>query len=665
MPVRVRKRGDKWCVVEPDGTVVESGCYDDEGEAEARRDAMNINMEKEAMTDSATVSSENITSFKDTTTQVISSGSNSAHDWFLDKDGVWHTKKEDRPTEKKSAHDEIYFAESFEELDAAREMIEEEHKMKQLLNDFMTLVGNVLAYPGAAPQGVVKRLAQDLASRLPAGSDKGMHEEEEYEEEEKELGEKEKWSKAYINDLPDSAFFFIESGGSKDSEGKTTPRNLRHLPYKDKNGKVDLPHVRNAISRAGSVKLKDGSKISESEASEIKERARKILSQNTKDTFLVWKQDDGTYRWLGVYSNKFRDDDNPAEILAEKAHLKFIERVESGDLDYPDLYVWHIQSPIGKTDTLAYDDSGFSITSGTIDEDFAIALEKSEEDWAMSHGMPAEHIRRDKDDPTIIVEYISTEVSVLPRWAAANKMTRFSILKEEEPMAIIPDEKRQHISKLLGEELTLKLESGLLNESEKAIADGIEFKEEQQEEAVTEDAAETEETVEEKEELADTEETVEEPAQEAETGEEVATEQVAEAEPEEVATSEEDTAGERVDKEELATALAAIFEAVTKSNEEVAKAISSLNDRVEAMESSMADLTKEDSEKVAEIASNTPTASLLAMLAGKLPAEARSVIGTPEAYVHGNNKLAKDKPEEAPEEPEGLQKGGLFFGQWS
>lgn len=57
------------------------------------------------------------------------------------------------------------------------------------------------------------------------------------------------WSTAYINDLPDSSFAWIEPGGQKDSEGKTTPRSLRHYPYKDANGKVDLPHLRNALSR--------------------------------------------------------------------------------------------------------------------------------------------------------------------------------------------------------------------------------------------------------------------------------------------------------------------------------------------------------------------------------------------------------------------------------
>lgn len=47
-----------------------------------------------------------------------------------------------------------------------------------------------------------------------------------------------------INDLPDSAFAYIEPGGEKDEEGKTTPRSKRHFPVHDK------AHTRNALSRA-------------------------------------------------------------------------------------------------------------------------------------------------------------------------------------------------------------------------------------------------------------------------------------------------------------------------------------------------------------------------------------------------------------------------------
>lgn len=57
------------------------------------------------------------------------------------------------------------------------------------------------------------------------------------------------WTASYVDSLPDSAFAFIDYGGKKDSDGKTTPRSLRHFPYKDAQGKLDEAHTRNALAR--------------------------------------------------------------------------------------------------------------------------------------------------------------------------------------------------------------------------------------------------------------------------------------------------------------------------------------------------------------------------------------------------------------------------------
>lgn len=76
----------------------------------------------------------------------------------------------------------------------------------------------------------------------------------------KGLGQKAVWSTAKVNDLPDSCFLHIEPGGKKDEEGKTTPRSLRHFPYKDASGQVDMPHLRNAIARIPQSNLEEGLK---------------------------------------------------------------------------------------------------------------------------------------------------------------------------------------------------------------------------------------------------------------------------------------------------------------------------------------------------------------------------------------------------------------------
>jgi hypothetical protein len=73
--------------------------------------------------------------------------------------------------------------------------------------------------------------------------------------------EKEKWSTKFINTLPDDAFALILPGGELDEEGMTVPRTLRKLPHHTKDVEspteddtVDMPHLRNALSRVSQIK---------------------------------------------------------------------------------------------------------------------------------------------------------------------------------------------------------------------------------------------------------------------------------------------------------------------------------------------------------------------------------------------------------------------------
>lgn len=67
-----------------------------------------------------------------------------------------------------------------------------------------------------------------------------------FEEDSEELGEA-KWSRKYINDLPNGAFAVVE--GCADEN-----KSARHLPYKNEEGQVDLPHLRNALARMNQIK---------------------------------------------------------------------------------------------------------------------------------------------------------------------------------------------------------------------------------------------------------------------------------------------------------------------------------------------------------------------------------------------------------------------------
>jgi hypothetical protein len=92
-----------------------------------------------------------------------------------------------------------------------------------------------------------------------------------------EIDAKADWTSAHKNDLPDSCFLYIEPGGSKDEDGKTTPRSLRHFPYKDADGNIDLPHLRNALARIPQSSLPQDVK------DRVAARARRIASNNGID----------------------------------------------------------------------------------------------------------------------------------------------------------------------------------------------------------------------------------------------------------------------------------------------------------------------------------------------------------------------------------------------
>jgi hypothetical protein len=72
-----------------------------------------------------------------------------------------------------------------------------------------------------------------------------------------------KWTTAYIDSLPDSAFLYV------DADGK------RHFPYKDKSGAVDLPHLRNALARIPDSGVPDGVKA------DLTAKAQRILAKAT------------------------------------------------------------------------------------------------------------------------------------------------------------------------------------------------------------------------------------------------------------------------------------------------------------------------------------------------------------------------------------------------
>jgi HK97 family phage prohead protease len=114
--------------------------------------------------------------------------------------------------------------------------------------------------------------------------------------------ERDEMSAKAINDLPDSAFAFIEPGGEKDTEGKTTPRSLRHFPVHDK------PHVQNALARAPQSPFGD-------------KAMPKILAAAKK---------------FGIEAAEQKSDDTGAEERAECPTCSGTGKIMDGHRDCPD-----------------------------------------------------------------------------------------------------------------------------------------------------------------------------------------------------------------------------------------------------------------------------------------------------------------------------------------
>lgn len=351
--------------------------------------------------------------------------------------------------------------------------------------------------------------------------------------------------------------------------------------------------------------------------------------EDNKSGFMVFKEKSGRLRYVVRYSNKFRDDDYPVkEIISDNSHRRFAEMVDKGISPMPEMWLWHIpELKFGVADWHAYDDSGFAMASGLVDEgkeDFAIWISK-QKGVRTSHGMPPESIVRDPDDPSIITSHITVETSVLPEDRAANKLTGFLILGNEskETGMAIPEHKLQELRERWGADPELLDEIQRMNEADaaKAKAAGIESKEVgSDKEETTPEATAVEETA------AEVEEESQEPEKEQE------------AEPAEDAEAANKATGDSPTRDEIAEAVVKAIAPIVEQNRELANEVAQLRKEVTHLKGS-------DEEKIEKAISETPPASIGALIATRL-----SAINSKETEVDGRTSLAKSKPKEAEQE---------------
>lgn len=157
--------------------------------------------------------------------------------------------------------------------------------LQRVVNSMLGQCREFLAAEPSAEDAALMRDVMDALQSVSGGSDDEkarLFSRRVHEDELSEFILKAVWSTAYVNSLPDSAFLHVESGGSKDSEGKTVPRSLRHFPVKDANGNVDLAHVRNALARIPQSNLPQAVKDRATQAAERMLNASKA-DETTKE----------------------------------------------------------------------------------------------------------------------------------------------------------------------------------------------------------------------------------------------------------------------------------------------------------------------------------------------------------------------------------------------
>ena len=403
------------------------------------------------------------------------------------------------------------FATSFEELEIMEEAQEVIHDMEHLTKAFAEMSSNILMSveiedKAAALTSLANEFSQRVSNPM---DDKEIDNTEESEEEPCVDCDEEEVKQQPWQPVTDKLFNLIAD--FKQAECKTeggTCYPASDYAYVPDSTKPSTWKLRMSQGRPGNITISQlgraaaafssggfrGNRVQipANKVSGVKSKLRakyRGLDASPPDSikelqsFDLWEnKETGKTHWLAVYSNNIIDKEQ--EIISSDSHRRFVEMVDKEDVPLPELWLWHRPEwRWGKATNVAYDENGFAIATGMVDDNPA-AKEianwiKERDDILVSHGMPKQSIKRDADDNNIIIEHTTKEISPLFNWAAANDITNFFILKES-AMAEegIPEGKRQELLKNnVSPETLAQLETQNKDASKEADEEGLARKE--------------------------------------------------------------------------------------------------------------------------------------------------------------------------------------------
>jgi len=181
------------------------------------------------------------------------------------------------------------------------------------------------------------------------------------------------------------------------------------------------------------------------------------------EAFTVFKAADGKHHWMARFSGKFKD--REGEILADKSHEEYVDRVQKGLVPMPELWTWHTKGTRHGQADMVWKSGGFVLALGHFDDTpeakHAIAFyEKNAGNIKLSHMF---HYPKATKQGGVYYAYNTIEITTLPDGAEAFPYTSF----EEFKFMPLSEQQREFIRGVGGDEMLKRAESA----DTKAIAD--------------------------------------------------------------------------------------------------------------------------------------------------------------------------------------------------
>ncbi len=207
--------------------------------------------------------------------------------------------------------------------------------------------------------------------------------------------------------------------------------------------------------------------------SRLWDRFTHMLNPQSDSAFTVQKDLNGNWRWMATFTNNFKDRDG--EIISEKALDDYIERVNSGLIPLPELWLGHIEGPKHGQADMVFGVGSFVTAVGSFDKtpDAEKAVDfykKNAAKVSLSHGFtfPSWGLKNGIYDVVNVFE-----ISVLPApLVASNPFTEFEVNN----MKQISPEQQTALSLVFGKEKVDAIIETRRQQSEEIKAAGVAFK---------------------------------------------------------------------------------------------------------------------------------------------------------------------------------------------